>query len=119
MVIEITNRAVSENKTDIKPNQRTTPAKYKPHEPTDGTVFFQPVAIVNPNQRQVLHVVKHFEQRNPGKNIRHAIVTVPPKSDAGDKKREFDRILPRSADPRPDVVRYPKNRRRNRYEEQT
>ena len=69
MVIEVTNRAISENKTDIKPNQGTAPAKYEPHEPTDGTVFLDAVAIVNPNQRQVLHVVKHFEQRNPNEDI--------------------------------------------------
>src|SRR5437016_1292468 len=118
MVIEVTNRAVSENKTDIKPNQGTAPAKYEPHEPTDGTVFLDTVAIVNPNQRQVLHVVKHFEECDSGENIRDAVVAVPPKRDARDKKREFHRILPRSGDPHSNVICNPKSRHRHRRKEE-
>src|SRR5205807_10294538 len=96
--IQVTNRAISKNETNIKSNQRSAATENKTHEATDRAVFLDSVAIVNPNQRQVLDVVKHFEQRDPGENIRDAVVAIPPKRDARDKKRQFYRILPRSGD---------------------
>ena len=82
--VEITERAVGENKTDVQPHQRTAPPKNKTHEPTDGAVLFHPVAIVNPDQGKVLHVMKNFEQRDAGENIGNAVIAVPPKAERGD-----------------------------------
>src|SRR6266446_4981209 len=59
--IEIAEGTVGKNKSDVQPNQRTAPSKNKPHEPADRAVFFYTAAIVNPDQREVLNIVKHFE----------------------------------------------------------
>src|SRR5207247_10863485 len=57
------------------------------------------VAIVDPDQREVLHVVENFEQRNANKNVCHQIVAVPPKRDAGDQQSYLHRIRPFAYDP--------------------
>ena len=41
-----------------------------------------------------MHIVKNFEERDPGKNVGHAIIAVPPKNNAGDEERELHRVRP-------------------------
>ena len=84
MRVEIRKRAVGENQADIEPNQRAAPPKYKAHEAADVAVLLHTIAVVNPDQREVLHVVKNFEQRNAHQNVRDQIIAVPPKRYARD-----------------------------------
>src|SRR5437867_11525451 len=102
--IEITDRAVGKNQPDIKPDQRPAPAKNKTHESADGAVFLDAVPVVNPNDREVLHVVKNFEERDAGENIGDAVVAIPPERDAGKKERDLHRILSTTRDPHPNKV---------------
>src|SRR6266446_5457484 len=71
-------RAIGEDKSDVDTNQRTAPSKNKPHETANRAVLFHAIAIVDPDEREVLHIVKNFEQRDPSKNVGHAIIAVPP-----------------------------------------
>src|SRR2546423_9840137 len=113
MMIEITNRAVGKNETHIEPNKRTTAPKHETHETADRTVFLDAVPIINPDDRQVLRIVKDLEQCDAGKNVRDAVVTVPPKHDARCEECELDRIMPSAGDPHSDIIRYPQNGHRN------
>src|SRR6266542_430325 len=74
--IEIAKGTVGKNQPDVEPNQRTAPAKNKPHEAADRAVFFHAAAIVNPDQRKVLHIVKQFEQRDARKNVGDAVTAM-------------------------------------------
>src|SRR5438093_3780219 len=51
-------RAIGENEANVKANQRSAPSEDEPHEPANIAVFLDAVAVVNPNERQVLHVVE-------------------------------------------------------------
>src|SRR6266704_6823531 len=51
--IEIRERTVGKNKSDVQPNQRAAPSKNKAHEAADGPVLFHTAAIVNPDEREV------------------------------------------------------------------
>src|SRR5580765_3081799 len=69
MRIDEGNRAVGKDEADIKANQRAAPSEHESHESTNVAVFLDAVAIVNPDERQVLHVVKHLEQRDPDEDV--------------------------------------------------
>src|SRR5215510_1870746 len=69
MRIDEGKRAVGENESDIKSNQRSAPSEDEPHKSANVPVFLDTVAIVNPDERQVLHVVENFEQRDPDENV--------------------------------------------------
>src|SRR6266496_4298146 len=99
MRIEIRERAIGENQADIEPHQRAAASKHKAHESADVAVFFHAVAIVDPDQREVLHVVENFVQRKANKNVCHQIVAVPPKRDAGDQQSYLHGIRPFAYDP--------------------
>src|SRR5262249_52478621 len=60
IVIDECQRAISEDKAYIQADQRPAPSKHKPHESADVAVLLHAIAIVDPDQRQVLHVVKDF-----------------------------------------------------------
>src|SRR6266513_4263526 len=49
--IEIGKRSIGEDETDVEPDQRTASSEDKAHKPTDITVFFDAVTIVNPDER--------------------------------------------------------------------
>src|SRR4029453_11489062 len=83
--IQITDRAVSEHESNVQPHQPSAAAKDETHEAADRTIFLHAVAIVNPNDREVLHVVKNFEERDTGENVGDAVIAIPPKRDAGRK----------------------------------
>ena len=59
--LEIRERPIGENKADVEPDQRTAPSEDKAHEAADRLVLFDAIAIVDPDERKVLHVVEHFE----------------------------------------------------------
>src|SRR6266404_2609304 len=61
MRIKIRERAIGENQADVEPQQRSAPSKHEAHESADVAVFLHAVAIVDPDEREVLHVVEHFE----------------------------------------------------------
>src|SRR5256885_9619099 len=92
MRIEVGDRAIGENQTKIKPDKGAAATKNKTHKSADAFVFFDPIAIVNPNQREVLHVVKDFEKGDADEKIGDAVIAIPPKADAGNQERELDRI---------------------------
>ena len=62
-------RAIGEDEADVDADQGTAAAKNKPHEAAHRPVLFHTVAIVDPDERKVLHVVENFEERNPGENV--------------------------------------------------
>src|SRR5437867_2895535 len=101
---EITQRPVGEDQADVKTDQRATAPEHEPHKPADRAVCLNPFAIIDPNQREVLDVVKCFEQRNADENARHDVVAVPPKGDARDEKHQLYWIWPLPADPHPDKI---------------
>src|SRR5215470_1543084 len=68
MRIEITERAIGKYQPHIKPDERAAPSKHEAHESTNITVFFHAIAIVDPDKREVLHVVEDFEQRDADEN---------------------------------------------------
>src|SRR4029079_5463015 len=97
----------------IKANQRAAPTEHESHEPANVAVFLDAVAIVDPDQRQVLHVVKHFEQRNPNEDVRDKIIAVPPKRDTGHQQSKFYRIWPMPRNPCPNKMGGEQNRHKN------
>ena len=85
MRIDVRHWAIGEDQPDIQPDQWAAPSKNETHEPADVAVFLDAIAIVDPDEREVLHVVENFEQRNANKNVCHEVVAVPPKRDARDQ----------------------------------
>ena len=69
MRIDKGKRAIGEDEADIKPNQRAAPSEHESHEPADVAVFLDTIAIVDPDERQVLHVVKNFKQRDADEDV--------------------------------------------------
>jgi len=69
MRIDEGNRAVGKDEADIKADQRAAPSEHESHKSPNVAVFLDAVAIVDPDERQVLHVVKNFEQRNPDEDV--------------------------------------------------
>src|SRR6266487_4385472 len=76
--IEIPEGTIGKNKPDVQPNQRTAPAKDKAHEAADRAVLFHTAAIVNPDEREVLHIVKTPAYRDPRQNVVDGVIAVPP-----------------------------------------
>src|SRR5207248_2901657 len=89
--LEIAQRPVGENQAHVKTNQRATAPEHETHKPADRAVCLDPFPIVNPNQREVLDIVKYFEQCDADENACHDVVAVPPKGNAGDEKHQLDR----------------------------
>src|SRR5947209_2534036 len=102
--LEIAERPVGKDQADVNSNQRATAPEHETHKPADRAVCLNPFTIINPNQREVLHIVKYFEQRNANENAGHDVVAVPPKRNARDEKDELYRIWSLSADPHPDKI---------------
>src|SRR5947208_15810977 len=84
--IEIGERAVGKNAAEIKSNQRAAAAENKAHESADVMIFFDTGAIINPDQRKVLHVVKELEQGNRDETSINAVVAVTTGDDLGDQQ---------------------------------
>src|SRR3954468_16481509 len=78
MRVKIRERAVGENQPDIEPDQRTAAPENKTHEPADGPVLLHAVAIINPDKRQILDVVKNFKESDASEDVGHAVVAIPP-----------------------------------------
>ena len=87
--LEIAQRPVGENQAHVKTNQRTTAPEHETHKPADRAVCLNPFPIINPNQREILDIVKDFEQRDTYQNARHDVVAVPPERNAGDEKHQL------------------------------
>src|SRR5207245_11680372 len=101
---EITQCPIGEDQAHVKTDQRATASEHEAHEPADRAVCLNPSTIINPNQREVLHIVKYFEQRNANENAGHDVVAVPPKRNARDEKDELYRIWSLPGDPHPDKI---------------
>src|SRR6516162_6633503 len=56
-------RTVGKDQANIKADERPAAAENETHEATDRSIFLNPTAIVNPDNREVLHIVKHLEER--------------------------------------------------------
>ena len=61
MRIDVRDRAVGQNEAHIKSDQRTAPSEHESHEPANVAVFLDTIAVIDPNERQVLHVVENFK----------------------------------------------------------
>src|SRR2546423_6061754 len=119
MGIEKGYGAIGENKTKIKPDKRAAATKNKTHKSADAFVFFDPITIVNPNQREVLYVVKDFEEGDPDEKIGDAVIAIPPKADAGNQERELDWIRSLGLGEHPGEIRDECDRDSGRKEKQT
>src|SRR5262249_1746286 len=95
---------------DIEPDERAASSKHETHESADVAVLLHPVSVVDPDKREVLHVVKDFEQRNTYKNIGDEVIAVPPKRDAGNKQSHLHRVGPLPYDPHPPKMDEKQNR---------
>ena len=56
-------------------------------------------AVVNPNNCQVLDIVKDLEQGYADEDVLHAVIAIPPEGDAAGQKRKFDRAEDSSLPP--------------------
>src|SRR5947207_9458350 len=83
------DRSVGQHQTYINSDQRTAASKDKPHEPTDALISFHAAAIINPDNRQVLDIVKHLKQCDAYENVLNTVIAIPPKGDAADEKRHL------------------------------
>ena len=88
------------------------------HEPANRAVGLDPFAIINPNQREILDVVKDFEQRNADQNARHDVIAVPPERYARDQEHQLHWTWSLSANPRPDVICKKQSRNCDRHRQQ-
>ena len=68
-------------------------------------VFLNPIAVVDPDQREVLHVVKNFEQRNSDENVCYEVIALRPKRDARNQQSYLNGIRPFSDYPKPTEMR--------------
>ena len=56
-----TQPTVGEHQAYVHSHQRATPPEHKAHETTDRFIALDAFPIINPDQREVLHIVKYFE----------------------------------------------------------
>src|SRR6266550_4779395 len=110
MGIEISKRSIGKNQTDVESDERAAPPEHKAHESTDVAVFLHTVAIVDPDEREVLHIVEDFEERDANKNVGDAVIAVPPKSNRRDQQRRLYRVRPFAQVPHPAKMQDEKNR---------
>src|SRR5438105_15746742 len=92
------------DRTKRRTHERATAREHETHKPADGTVCLNPFTIVEPNQREVLDIVKYFEQCNANENTGHDVVAIPPERNAGDEKDQLYRAWSLPADPQPDEI---------------
>ena len=118
MGIEITERAISKDQPDIKPDERAAPSKDKAHESANVAILFHSIAVVDPDEREVLHVVEDFEQRDADKNVRDEVIAVPPKRDAGDEQSNLHGVGSLAYDPQPTEMQQKEDRDRDGREKE-
>src|SRR5215469_11996414 len=78
MGIEKTERAVGKDQAYIEAYKRAATSKHEAHESADVAVLFDAVPVVDPDKREVLHVVENLKQRNADENVRDEIIAIPP-----------------------------------------
>src|SRR6266700_407680 len=110
MGIEISKRAVSENQADVQSDERAASSENKTLESADSAVLLHAVAIVDPDEREILHVVEDFEERNANKNVRDAVIAVPPKGNGRHQQRRLYRVRPLAQVPHPAKMQDEKDR---------
>src|SRR5206468_10342649 len=104
MRLEITQGPVGQDQTHVKADERAAAPEQETHEAADRAICLHALAIIDPNQREILDIVKYFEQRNANKNACHDVVAVPPKRNAGDKKDQLYRTWSLPAGPHPNKI---------------
>ena len=117
--VKVGERAVGKYQTEIKTDERPAASKNKTHKSADAFVFLDPVAIVNPNQGEVLHVVENLKQRDANEQIRNYVITIPPEADARDQQCEFYWIRSLGMFPTPDKITKEKGRSRDGEKKQS
>src|SRR5262249_39583241 len=115
---EIAERSVGEDQPNIKTNQRATAPEHETHESADRAVRLDSLTIINPNQREILDIVKDFEQRHADENAGYDVIAVPPKRYARDEKHELHRTCSVSPNPCPDVICQEQSCNCQRYRQQ-
>src|SRR4029077_4946859 len=78
----ITECPVGEDQAHVKADQRATAPEYETDKPADRAVCLNPFTIINPNQREILHIVKYFEHRNAHGKAPHDVVALLAKTNA-------------------------------------
>ena len=117
--VKVGERAVGKYQTEIKTDERPAASKNKTHKSADAFVFLDPVAIVNPNQGEVLHVVENLKQRDANEQIGDSVIAIPPEGDARDQEREFHRISSLRLPPTPSEIDQEQDRNCNGEKKQT
>src|ERR1051326_3727338 len=57
----------------------------------DALIPFHPASIVNPDDCEVLHIVKDLKECYPDKDVLDAVIAIPPKRNAADQQSHLDR----------------------------
>ena len=60
-----TDRSVRQHQPNVNADQSTAAPENKAHETANACISFHPGPIINPNDGQILHVVKHLEEGDP------------------------------------------------------
>src|SRR4029077_20288653 len=99
-----TQPTVGEHQAYINAYECATAPEHETHKPTDRAVALHSFTIINPNEREVLHIVEHFEQCNADENACHNVIAVPPKGNARNKKHDFYRTRSLPLNPHPNKI---------------
>jgi hypothetical protein len=85
-----TKRSIRHYQADINADERPTPPENEAHKSTDARVALDPGPIIDPDNREVLHIMKHLEKRDAHEDVLDAVIAVPPEADTGNQQRQFD-----------------------------
>ena len=99
-----TQSTIGEHQAYINADQRATAPEHETHKPADGSVALDAFTIINPNEREVLHIVEHFEQGDTDENAGYDVIAVPPKGNTRNKKHQLYRTWAPPLHPRPDEI---------------
>ncbi|NJL28875.1 MAG: hypothetical protein HC897_13775 [Thermoanaerobaculia bacterium] len=97
-------RAVGEHQPHVKPGQRTAAAEEEAQQATQPLRRLDPLAIEQPDDREVLHVVEDLEQRHADQDVLDHHAAVPPEAKAGGHQQELDRARRVALEPLPQRV---------------
>src|SRR5262249_10823002 len=73
---------VGKHHANVQADHGPASPEQKPHERTNLTSLVHTLAIVDPDNGEVLHVVKYFEQSNADYNVGDSYHCIPPEAEA-------------------------------------
>src|SRR5688572_25486313 len=76
--VDEAKRPVGHDQANINADERATAPEDEPHEATDARIPLDACPIIDPDNREVLHIVEHLKKRDAYEDILDAVITVPP-----------------------------------------